>query len=300
MKIGNVLLHFDTYSPEKDIYSDGDIEEEILEIVKENREEEVLLSDNRWPILYYFSKTRQNILSWYGFKENASVLEIGTGCGAITGLFCDRNLQVTGVESSKRRATITAYRNKEYDKLQLHVGNFMDMKFENNFDYITLIGVLEYANMFLPNSKNAFVEMLTHCRSMLKDGGKVFIAIENRLGMKYFAGAAEDHTGKRFYGIENYHKANGVRTFSKSELQGVVKEAGLTQTEWHYPYPDYKLPRQIFSDKFMPAPELLTVGIEAFDNDRIQLFDEMKAMKSLANKEEFSFFSNSFLLIASK
>lgn len=300
MKIGNVLLHFDTYSPEKDIYSDGDIEEEILEIVKENREEEVLLSDNRWPILYYFSKIRQNILSWYGFKENASVLEVGTGCGAITGLFCDRNLKVTGVESSKRRATITAYRNKEYDKLQLHVGNFMDMKFENNFDYITLIGVLEYANMFLPNSKNAFVEMLTHCRSMLKEGGKVFIAIENRLGMKYFAGAAEDHTGRRFDGIENYPKESGVRTFSKSELNTLVEEVGFSRVEWYYPYPDYKLPRQVFSDEFLPTPELLTVGIEAYDNDRIQLFDEMKAIKSLAGTEEFKIFSNSYLSMVSK
>lgn len=300
MKIGNVILHFDTYSPDKDIYSDGDIEEEILEIVKTNREEEVLLSDNRWPILYHFSQTRQNILSWYDFKEDASILEIGTGCGAITGLFCDRNLNVTGVESSKRRAAITAYRNKEYSKLQLHVGNFMDMKFEDNFDYITLIGVLEYSNMFLPNSGNPFAEMLEHCRRMLKDDGKIFIAIENRLGMKYWAGAAEDHTGRRFDGIENYPGENGVRTFSKSELQNLLEEAGLNRIEWYYPYPDYKLPRQVFSDDFLPTAELLTVGIEAYDNDRIQLFDEMQAIKSLAGKEEFKVFSNSYLLVVSK
>ena len=298
--IGNVVLNFDTYSPDKDIYSDGDIENEILQIVKDNREEEVLREDNRWPILYHFSKTRQNILSWYSFKDNARLLEIGTGCGATTGLFCARNLQVTGVESSKRRATITAYRNKEYENLQLYVGNFIDMKFENKFDYITLIGVLEYSNMFLPEGHNSFTEMLEHCRCLLEDDGKIFIAIENRLGMKYFAGAAEDHTGRRFEGIENYPEGNGVRTFSRSELQNLIRDAGFSQVEWFYPYPDYKLPRQIFSDEFLPTAELLTVVVEAYDNARVQLFDEMQAIKSLAGTEEFKIFSNSYLLIVSK
>ena len=101
MKIGRVKLNFDYYSPEKDIYSDGDIEEEILCICKKGLEKEVLRTDDRWPILYYFSPIRQNILSWYKFKRNSDVLEIGTGCGAITGMFCKKNLHVTGIESSQ-------------------------------------------------------------------------------------------------------------------------------------------------------------------------------------------------------
>lgn len=39
-------------------------------------------------------------------------------------------------------------RNKHYDNLEIIVGNFNDIKFENKFDYITLIGVLEYARLF--------------------------------------------------------------------------------------------------------------------------------------------------------
>lgn len=300
MKIGNVTLNLDYYTPEKDIYSDGDIEEEILNIAKEDREEDVLLKDSRWPILYYFSKNRQNILSWYEFSPGSSVLEIGTGCGAITGLFCERKLMVTGVESSKRRALITAYRNKYYNNLQLYVGNFFDLSFEKKFDYITMIGVLEYAKFFLPNSNNPYLDMLIHCRNMLSEQGKIFIAIENRLGMKYWAGAAEDHTGRRFDGIENYPLDSGVKTFAKSELQELIKSASLTKTDWFYPYPDYKLPRQIFSDEFLPTAELLTVGIEAYDKERCKLFDEMRAMKSLAGLEEFKVFSNSYLVVTEK
>ena len=35
----------------------------------------------------------------------------------------------------------------------------------------------------------------------LKKGGRIVIAIENRLGLKYFAGCAEDHLGTYFSGI---------------------------------------------------------------------------------------------------
>lgn len=300
MKIGSVKLNFDYYSPEKDIYSDGDIEEEILCICKEGREREVLRTDDRWPILYHFSPIRQNILSWYKFKRNSDVLEIGTGCGAITGMLCKKNLYVTGIESSKRRSTITAYRNQDYEKLEIYVGNFAEMNFTKKFDYITMIGVLEYANMFLPNSRNAFVDMVCRCKELLKDDGKIFIAIENRLGMKYWAGAAEDHTGICFDGIETYPKTDRVRTFSKSELEQIVVSAGMSKIEWFYPYPDYKLPTQIFSDAFLPTPELLFETVSAYDSDRIQLFNERKALQSLAGTEEFKVFSNSFLLVVRK
>ena len=297
MKIGNVKLNLDFYHPEKDIYSDGDIENELLEIVEEDREEEVLMNDNRWPILYYFSKIRQNILSWYKFEENANILEIGTGCGAITGLFCERNMNVTGVESSKRRAVITAKRNSDYDKLTINVGDFMDMKFDIKYDYITLIGVLEYARMFMPNSNNPYADMVNKCKSMLKKNGKIFIAIENRLGIKYFAGAAEDHTGKLYDGIENYLNSNRVQTFSKNELNNILLKAGIEKIEWFYPYPDYKLPQQIFSDEFLPSGEMLYQGINSFDTNRIMNFDERKAIQSIADAGEFATFSNSFLVV---
>ena len=50
----------------------------------------------------------------------------------------------------------------------------------------------------------------------MKKNGKLYIAIENRLGMKYFAGYNEDHIGKPFIGIEGYDNKNKVRTFTYS------------------------------------------------------------------------------------
>ena len=44
------------------------------------------------------------------------------------------------------------------------------------------------------------------------------IAIENKFGIKYWAGATEDHTGRIFDGIQGYGGVERVRTFSRYAL----------------------------------------------------------------------------------
>jgi hypothetical protein len=106
-------LNLDYYAG-TDFYSDGEIENELLDIVKENSDySEILKNDNRWPILYHLSPIRQNIINWYPFKANSHCLEIGGGCGAITGALCHKLEAVTVVELSKRRSSINLERHKE-------------------------------------------------------------------------------------------------------------------------------------------------------------------------------------------
>ena len=93
-QIGKVVLDY-TYYAGEDLYSDGDIEDVLLDIVKKGIQDEVLYSDNRWPVLYHLSNIRENILEWYPLKKNADVLEIGSGCGAVTGLLSRKAKHVT-------------------------------------------------------------------------------------------------------------------------------------------------------------------------------------------------------------
>ena len=84
-KIGKVTLDYEFY-PGRDLYSDGPVEEELLEIAKNYKEEElnqVIAKKNSWPILYHFSHIRQNILEWLPITKQDKVLEIGSGCGTI-------------------------------------------------------------------------------------------------------------------------------------------------------------------------------------------------------------------------
>ncbi len=301
-KIGGVLLDY-TYYTGEDSYSDGDIEDSILDIVKEHEPSEyrsIIKSKNSWPVLYHLSPVRENIIGWFNVPENASILEVGSGCGAMTGALIKKNAKVSCIELSRRRSLINAYRHKNAENLHIFVGNFTDIEpnLPEKYDLITLNGVLEYAALYVGKEGDGryepYVRLLKLCISHLKENGKLVVAIENKYGLKYWAGCAEDHFGKKAVGIENYADTKGIRTFSKKELENLFKSAGVENAEFYYPYPDYKLPFNIYSDRRLPLASELNNNIVNYDNDRYVFFDEAKAYDGLLEEEMFPYFSNSY------
>ncbi len=66
-KIGKVTLNLDYYEGQ-DFYSDGVIEEHLLELVKHHEPEEyqdIILKEKNWAVMYHLSQQRENILEWY-------------------------------------------------------------------------------------------------------------------------------------------------------------------------------------------------------------------------------------------
>ena len=185
-------------------YSDGSIEDEILNMVKNTDDfESILDNDLRWPVFYHLSYLRENLFNWYPFNEDSNLLEIGAGCGALTGLFCDKVSKVIAVELTDRRSQIIYNRHKDCPNLEIFPGNLNNMDFEEKFDYIILCGVLEYASLFT-QTNNPHVDFLKKIKSMLSEDGVILVAIENRIGLKYFSGSKEDHLSRCFIGIDNY------------------------------------------------------------------------------------------------
>lgn len=289
------VFNLDYYNGE-DLYSDGNVENEILKIVKENQDIHDIEDELSFPILYHLSPMRENILNWYSFKENADVLEIGAGCGAITGILCNKCSNVTSVELSKRRAAINYERHKKYDNLTIYVGNLNDINFDKKFDYVILNGVFEYAGSFTEGD-NPYVDFLKNTVAYMKPTGKMLIAIENRLGLKYFAGSSEDHTNIHFLGLNNYQGVSTVRTFSKTEMKDVCCEAGLQKVKFFYPYPDYKFPQEIFTDDTINTMEYGR-SCKQYEKDRVNFFKQEHVFSILRKEKIADKFANSFLVEA--
>ena len=181
------------------------------------------------------------------------------------------------------------------------VGNFNDIQsnIQEKFDYVTLIGVFEYAESYIDeeNPQKVFLEKIN---KLLKPEGKILIAIENRFGLKYFAGCKEDHFSMFGEGISGYHNVKGVRTFNRDEWKNLLERYGFKHYKFYYPYPDYKFPTTIYSDEYMPKVGELANNIRNFDTDRIVLFDETKAFDSIIENEKFAEYSNSFFIEVNK
>lgn len=301
--IGKVCLDFSDYTGQ-DVYSDGDIEDALLQIVRDHGGSDdytdVILADNRWPVLYHLSEERQNIIDAMNINETDSLLEIGAGCGALSGGFAARAGQVTGVELSKKRSTINATRNNGRSNLVIRVGNFDAMAFPDTYDVITLIGVLEYAGSYLQGASNPYLLLLEKAYGLLNPGGRLYVAIENKYGLKYFAGCVEDHTSRVFDGIEDYSGTNIARTFAKSELLDFVTKCGFADIFFYYPMPDYKFASVIYSDKRLPRTGELYHLLANYDRPRDLLFSEEAAFDGIIRAGYFDIFANSFLLEAVK
>ena len=146
-QIGKITLDLKHY-PGEDFYCDGLIEDEILEIVKTHAKVEyskIIEERKSWPILYHLSSLRENIVDFIPIHKSAKVLEVGSGCGAITGALSRKAGQVTCIDLSKKRSMINAYRNSDCENVTIHVGNFQEIEpdLSCDYDFIYLIGVLD-------------------------------------------------------------------------------------------------------------------------------------------------------------
>ena len=162
-----------------------------------------------------------------------------------------------------------------------------------------MIGVLEYAGKFT-DGDTPHKTFLNNIKKYLKPNGKLILAIENKFGLKYWAGAREDHTGRCFDSIEGYPHDKSVQTFGKLELTNLLNCVGFTNLEYYYPMPDYKIPSTIYSDHYLPDTTThFDLYSPNFDQDRYRLFNENLVYGSIVKNNMFGFFANSFLVMAS-
>lgn len=296
--IGNVQLVLDYYSG-FDQYSDGPIEDDILRIVRTQPDdyEKIVYEDSRWPMYYHLSKRREYIVQPMEIKKTDDVLEIGAGCGAVTGALLKKARAVDCVELSEKRASISAYRHQQAQNLRIFVGNLQDMRLSQQYDVVTLIGVLEYAGKYTADQE-PYIEFLRAVHAFLKPGARLYIAIENRFGLKYFAGCAEDHVGREFEGIEGYPGPGGVCTFSRAELVKLLERSGFGQCEFYYLYPDYKFPTYFFTEESIHLSRYVNTISSSNGAPRHVYFDERQALASMTEPDDLRQFANSFLVEA--
>lgn len=293
-------------------YSDGDIIEQRLQSIIDDATDvsvfspELALHIDDWPTEYHLSAQRANILRPFAHILNgAKVLEIGAGCGAITRYLGEVGAEVLALEGSVRRAEIARSRTRDLDSVQVLSEKFSNFNSSEKFDVITLIGVLEYANIF-SDGIDPFHTMLAQVGDMLSDNGCLIVAIENQLGLKYFAGAPEDHLGIDMYGVEGRYLNNQPQTFGRIELTEKMKAAGFCQTDLYAPFPDYKLPSSIVAEAGFRHPHFAgeALATENVKNDpqlpKILNFSPELVWPTLRENGLAMDLSNSLLIAAHK
>jgi SAM-dependent methyltransferase len=288
-------------------YSDGVLSERYLRRVFSSSHDlsstsvELEKRIRDWPSRYHLSPKRSQLLRPFEFAQSSRVLEIGCGCGAITRYLGEVFGDVVAVEGSLNRARLARQRTRDLEHVSIVCAPFQELRFNERFDLVFCIGVLEYAGAFL-QAQDPFDTALAFVADVLAPGGAVVLAIENQFGLKYLTSSAEDHTGVMFDGWEGYPEGpNRVRTFGYGELHDLLKKR-FSNVRFYYPYPDYKLPSCVLAEPFFDAAKVgeLIAGCRAeAEHGKASMFDEGLALLELDRNDALPFFANSFLVIAS-
>lgn len=232
----------------------GDAQNRIYNIIRGAKDRgmfspEVMNQASDWPTFYHLTPMRANILRPFA-KEIAAgrTLELGAGCGAVTRFIGELGGKVVAVEGSPDRARIIGNRCAELKNVTVIADLIQNFEPEEKFDVVTLIGVLEYAQVYV-NEPNPIQYLLKVAKSFLKENGLLIIAIENQLGLKYFCGSAEDHLGRPMIGINDSYTDKTAITFGRVELTSYIEDAGFKSVDLYVPLPDYKTPVSIIYPK---------------------------------------------------
>ncbi len=300
-------------------YSDGAaVERRVVELIQaaDQLGSEVQIAAEEqgrsWPLRYHLAAERSQLLRHFDFS-GLDVLELGAGMGAVSRLLAERAASLTVVEASAERFAGLSARLRDLDNWSGEVVRMEHFASDRHFDVVLMIGVLEYAELYVEMPAEAAVDdpagdafdfILRRARGYLRPGGVLLLAIENRLGVKYWCGAAEDHSGCLFDGLAGYPAAPVTRTFGRHELAARLTRAGLGHRQEYLPFPDYKLTRSILRPDLARRAPRLAADLACYETSetggqaRSQLLPDELVLEGLARDGLLVEHANSFLIAA--
>ncbi|MDO4294768.1 MAG: glycosyltransferase [bacterium] len=265
--------------------------DKILEVLEryQGDMEAAVRQETEPAVLYACSKLRENLLEWFPFEKGKCLLQIGSGAGALTGLFLEKGLSVTVFETDDEEILVGRSRyakvleEKEGEARLSYVKEIVDEQGSQAFDYVVLVGSLGRAAEWF-SSKNPYSELLQKAKEYVKEGGTLFVTAMNKMAVRYFSGAAR---------LE--------RDFTKRELEELFEEGEEEGSlRWYYPISDYRLPVSLYSDAYLPMHgEFRNLGA-AYDAPRYQVISEEDALNLCCEEGQFTQFTSSYLLLWTK
>ncbi len=265
--------------------SEGRIRDYIEQLSPTAYYDDAIAGEEDFEVHYHLSSLRRGILSWYDFRPEGELLELGGGYGALTGLFCERCAAVTSVETNGRRAELLKMRHAGHGNLRVLGADWQQSVAGKQFDYVICL-----------EAEKCEAAFLNRLAGFLKPDGRLLISYENCFGMKYICGVPEWKTGKMFGGIRGYAGEKERYSFSRGEICEALVRSVFRKYKFYYPLPDDRLPQLIYTDDRLPEKNVAERLIPYYESDDTLMCNEEKLYGDAISQGVFPFLANSFLV----
>lgn len=213
-----------------------------------------------------------NILNWYPFNKTQKVLEVGKKSEELTKFLTDKCSSIQKISKIEELENIDA-----------------------KFNIIILLGINENEKINLKN-------LVRRLEGFLEMDGRILLAVDNKFGIRFWAGNPENILEKKFTSLLGYNNEyEKIETYTKKYIKTQLNEIGY-KTRFYYPLPDYRRPNVIFSDDALPEYNSIDKYNPYYTEKSDILFNEIDVFREIlkTDKEMFAFFANSFLVEIAK
>lgn len=277
-----------------------DISYDILDLMEEYGSDaaglrRILETQTAPEVLMALSPIRENLVEWIEISSEETVLQLGSGYGALTGALARKAGQVLVVDPRPENLAVNRIRHQGVTNIRYQEGEDRDLEGQV-FDWVFLIGPETNEAIFgISRAKDNWdrqeeqritvIERIRKAAGLTRPGGHLVLAFPNTNSMRVWSGDKPD--------MEEL-------TVSLSELNAILDSLHGKKKTIYYPLPDYKLPSAIYSEEYPPAKGEVPAMFAAYEKPRHRLFSEDAAFSALCGTGGFAEFANSFLMIWEK
>ena len=265
-------------------------DEDIIALARDGE-----LPKNVWNMIY--NPVRANGLKLLDIKKDDIGVDYGCGWGALTIPASNKCKALLAIDQTRETITFLDERRKREKNGSIVAISVDLMKwepfyngcFKNNFDFAIVNGVLEWipvredvelkewfkkkpAKLCQPskNPRATQLEFLKMVYKNLKEGGKLYLAIENRYSWKYLF-KKDEHSNLMFTSLLPRKWANLIcnlwygrpyltYTYSYDDLMQLLCEAGFELMLPYSAYPDYRFPKIVKRNAPKYCPSFIIIA----------------------------------------
>jgi len=213
-------------------------------------------ADRRFYQMYFSSERRADWHFLLDITRQHVVLDVGSGFGAVSCELSKIAGTVVALDPTLENVTFVDIRRGQEGISNICPVNAEVLRLpfpDSYFDLAVMIGVLEFVGNSRAHGCPVELQLaaLKELHRVLKRGGHLYLAIENRLGYQYFLGRIDEHSGLRFTTIMPRSVANlysrmvrrvGYRSYTHSywRLKQMLFRAGFKDATFYSPIPEYR------------------------------------------------------------